>query len=217
MDTAKAARRASLEAEHLRIEAHGLKKVRQEGALGALPQGYGIDASRVAGTNKAHQHQNQDTCNLLLQNPRLQNDHLHPIMVEGCLPHPRAQAGAAHMGRLLHPLLSAWWMKERSTSLPLSKSRDGSSYLYSFQHSTSLPPWPCLLLLPTLEQGCLLPPNRRGLQIMRHAKPLFWHSALPPTLQRQGLGSPFLSMRSKHPYASIRWRLSMGSNAQFWP
>ncbi len=67
MDTAEAARRASLEAKHIRVEARGRKNV---GALGALFQGYGVDALHVASANEAHQHQNQDA-NLLAQNPRL--------------------------------------------------------------------------------------------------------------------------------------------------
>ncbi len=86
MDTAKAARRAALDAKHLRSEAQGCKYVHQEGALGALPQGYGVNILHVAGTDKVCQCQNQDACNLLAQIPRLQNGHSPPIVVEGSLP-----------------------------------------------------------------------------------------------------------------------------------
>jgi hypothetical protein len=83
MHPAEAARRAALDAKRFHQEVHGCKNVRQEGALGALPQGYGVEASRVASANEAHQLQNQDACNLLACNPRLQNNHFCPIVVEG--------------------------------------------------------------------------------------------------------------------------------------
>jgi hypothetical protein len=104
MDTAKALRRASLEAKRLRVEARGRKNVHQEGALAALPQGYGVDAPHVAGSNEMHQLQNQDASSLLAQNPRLQNNHFHPIVVEGGPPHPQAQAGAARTGTVVTPV-----------------------------------------------------------------------------------------------------------------
>ncbi len=47
---------------------------------------------------------NQDACHLLTQNPRLQNDHFHPIVVEGGPPRPQAQAGAAHTGVVVTPI-----------------------------------------------------------------------------------------------------------------
>ncbi len=104
MDTAEALRRASLEVERLRVEARGCKNVRQEGALGALPQGYGVDAPRVAGADETHQRQNQDGSSLLAQNPRLQNDHFCPIAVEGGPPCPQAQAGAGRTGTVVTPV-----------------------------------------------------------------------------------------------------------------
>jgi hypothetical protein len=104
MDMAEASRRASLEAKRLRVEVHERKNVRQEGALGALHWGYGVDAPRVAGANKARQRQNQDASNLLVQNPRLQNNHFRPIVAEGGPPCPQAQAGAAHTGSVVTPI-----------------------------------------------------------------------------------------------------------------
>ncbi len=84
----KAARRSALDAKRLHQEAYGHKNLCQEGALGAFPQGYGVRALRVASANEACQLQNQDTCDLLACNPRLQNNHLHPIMVGGGPPCP---------------------------------------------------------------------------------------------------------------------------------
>ncbi len=90
MHTAEASRRASLEAERLRAEARGRENIRQEGALGALPWGYSVDAPRVAGTEEARQRQNQDASSLLAQNPMSQNDHFRPIVVGGGPPCPQA-------------------------------------------------------------------------------------------------------------------------------
>jgi hypothetical protein len=47
MDDAEAVWRAALDAKHICQEARQCKKVHQEGALGALPQGYGIKAPPV--------------------------------------------------------------------------------------------------------------------------------------------------------------------------
>ena len=74
MDDAKAARRAALDAERLRQEARQRQNVRQEGALGAIPQGYGVDAPRVAGANEEMQRHFQQAADLLAQNPRSQNN-----------------------------------------------------------------------------------------------------------------------------------------------
>jgi hypothetical protein len=106
MDTAEALtlRRASLEAEHLRIEARGRKNVHQEGAMGTLPRGYGIDALRVAWADKAYHRQNQDASSLLTQNPRLQNNHFRPIVVESGPPRPHAHAGVGRTGTVMTPL-----------------------------------------------------------------------------------------------------------------
>jgi hypothetical protein len=164
MDTAEASIRASLEAERLRIEARGRKNIRQEGALGALPRGYGVDAPHVAGADKARRCQNQDASSLLVQNPRLQNDHFHPIVVEGSPPCPQAQ-------RFVTPVPA--------------HTVDGGAV--RVQGQQPLPPQlPTLdkfvALLQTLGQGYLQPPVRWGLLIMRRAKLLLWRSASLPTL-----------------------------------
>jgi hypothetical protein len=82
MDDAKAARRAALDAERLRQEARQRQNVRQEGALGAIPQGYGVDAPRVAGANEEMQRHFQQAADLLAQNPRSQNNHFRPVVPE---------------------------------------------------------------------------------------------------------------------------------------
>jgi hypothetical protein len=104
MDDAKAVRRAALDTKRVCQEACQRENMRQEGALGALPQGYGIEAPCVAGTNNERLWRNQDACNLLAQNPRLQNDHFCPIVLAGVLPRPLAQAGAVHAGTVLTPV-----------------------------------------------------------------------------------------------------------------
>jgi hypothetical protein len=74
------------------------------GALGALPQGYGVEAPCVACAINERLRHNQDACNLLAQNPRLQNDHFRPIVLADILPHPQAQAGAVHTGMVVTPV-----------------------------------------------------------------------------------------------------------------
>ena len=81
MVAAEAACDACLKLERIRCELHQHENDHLEGALGAIPVGYGINAPYVAGANEACQCQNQDACNLLAQNPVLQNDHLHPIVL----------------------------------------------------------------------------------------------------------------------------------------
>ena len=82
MDDAEAARRAALDAERLRQEARQRQNVRQEGALGAIPQGYGVVAPRVAGANEEMQRHFQQAADLLAQNPRSQNNHFRPVVPE---------------------------------------------------------------------------------------------------------------------------------------
>ncbi len=65
MDHAKAVRRAALDAERACQEPGQHKNVHQKGALGALPQGYGVKAPHVAGANNERLCHNQDVCNLL--------------------------------------------------------------------------------------------------------------------------------------------------------
>jgi hypothetical protein len=104
MDDAKAMRRAALDTKCARQEVHQRKNVHQEGAHGALPQGYSIKAPHVAGANKEWLCHNQDACNLLAQNPRLQNDHFCPILLAGVPPHPQAQARAVCAGMVVTPV-----------------------------------------------------------------------------------------------------------------
>ena len=80
MDTAMAARQAAADTSHLTREEQAAENVRQEGAFGAIPQGYGVNAPHVPGANQARQRQNQVACNLLTQNLTSQNDHLQPII-----------------------------------------------------------------------------------------------------------------------------------------
>ncbi len=95
MDDAKVVGRAALDAKRARQEARQCKNMHQEGALGALPQGYGVEAPCAAGANNKRPHRNQDACNLLAQNPRLQNNHFRPIVLAGIPPRPQAQASAS--------------------------------------------------------------------------------------------------------------------------
>ena len=78
MDAAKADCRAAQDAERLHQEAHQCANVCQEGALGALPRGYGIAAPRVAGPRRSSSTKISMT-NLLVQNSRLQNNLFLPF------------------------------------------------------------------------------------------------------------------------------------------
>jgi hypothetical protein len=104
MDDAKAVRRAALDAERACKEARQHENMHQDGALGALPQGYGVKAPCVAGADEERLRCNQDVCNLLAQNPRLQNDHLCPIIFADVLPCPQAEAGAVCAGTVVTPI-----------------------------------------------------------------------------------------------------------------
>jgi hypothetical protein len=105
MDHAEAVRRAALNAERARQESHQRKNVCQEGALGALPQGYSVEqAPHVAGANDERLCHNQDACDLLAQNPRSQNDHFRPIVLADVPPRPQAQAGAVRAGMVVTPI-----------------------------------------------------------------------------------------------------------------
>ncbi len=83
-------------------------------------------------------------------------------------------------------------MRTRSHILPTKRWADLERLLWeselpaSCQLSKSLEQWPCLLLLPMQEQGCLLPLDRWGQQIMRQESKLFKLSALLLMLQWQG-------------------------------
>jgi hypothetical protein len=78
-EAVEAGRMAAVDAEHHRLEARVIKKLHQEGALGALYWTYGVDAPHVARESHASEYQNQDVCSLLAQNPCSQNSHVHPI------------------------------------------------------------------------------------------------------------------------------------------
>jgi hypothetical protein len=163
--------------------------VHQEGARGALPWEYGVDAPCVAGTNKARQRQSQDASNLLAPNLRSQNDHFYSIVVEGGLPCPQAQAGAARTGAVGAPV-------------PVCTVDKKAVQVHGQQ--------PLSLQLPTLNKFVTMavpPPDPNagaglpaalgqvGAANKLCMKLLLRHSALSPTLQRQGWGSPSLLMR----------------------
>jgi hypothetical protein len=81
MDSSKAARQAAIHEERILQEARQRKNVHQEGALGAIPQGYGVVPPRVAGANEEEQRQNQHVANLLTQNPCSQNNYFRPVVL----------------------------------------------------------------------------------------------------------------------------------------
>jgi hypothetical protein len=138
MDDAKAVRRAALNVERIHQEARQCKNMCQEGTLGALPQGYGIKAPRVAGSDKEWQRGNQDVCDLLAQNPRSQNDHFCPIILAGLPPHLKAQAGAVHAGMVVTPV-PVRGVEEGAVHplLLFSNSRSSRRHLRSCRHSKS--------------------------------------------------------------------------------
>jgi hypothetical protein len=159
------------------------------GSSGSLPWGYGIDALRVAGTNGERQRQNQDASNLLAPNLRSQNDHFFPIVVEGGLPCPQAQAGAACTGAV-------------GTPVPVCTVDRGAVQVHGQQLlSPQLPTLNKFVTMavppPAPNAGAGLPaaPGQVGAANKLCIKLLLRHSALSPTLQHQGWGSPSLLMR----------------------
>ena len=78
-DTSEETRFVAAEADRARVEARATENARQEGALGALPRVYGVDAPRVPEATEARQRQNDEACNLLAANPRSQNNHARPV------------------------------------------------------------------------------------------------------------------------------------------
>jgi hypothetical protein len=164
----KAAMMSCLDAKRLCVAVRGHKKVHQEGALGALPQGYSTNALRVASANKARWLQNQDAFDLLAATQGQR-------MTTSALSWWKAVRLVPTTGRFLLPfllfLLSRLRLKDPSlVSLPLSESRCSHSYLPSCQHWVSLPPWLSLLLFPMQVPCYLLPPDRRVQQMMRHKR-----------------------------------------------
>jgi hypothetical protein len=93
--TARAADKDHRDANACRVEVRQHENNHQEGAVGMLPEGYGVDAPNVHGALPARQHQLQDACSFLAQNPSLRNDHLHPVMCVDPPPEDQAVACAA--------------------------------------------------------------------------------------------------------------------------
>jgi hypothetical protein len=198
MDHAKAVSRAALDAKRACQESHQRENVCQEGALGALPQGYGIKAPCVAGANDELLHRNQDACNLIAKNPRSQNDHFCPIVLVDVPPCLQAQAGAVRARMVVTPI-PARAVEEGANHPPAAVFQLGAQQAAPPQLPTlgefaamAVPP-------PAHNTGAWLPaaPGQAGAANNVHAKPLLSHSALLPTLRRQGWGHPSLSIRLK--------------------
>ena len=64
-----------------RAEARGQENEYQEGALGALPGEYGVDAPRVRGVTPIRQMEIQGACAVLAANPISQNSHARPVIL----------------------------------------------------------------------------------------------------------------------------------------
>jgi hypothetical protein len=71
-----------------RVKACSLENDYQEGVLGMLPEGTGINAPHVRGVSPLRQQELQDGCAILAQNPRSINLHFHPVVPGGHSPHP---------------------------------------------------------------------------------------------------------------------------------
>ena len=71
------------DADTRRVQARSLENAYQEGALGMLPEGTGVDAPHVGGVSPSHQQELQDACAILVQNPRSTNSHFHPVVPGG--------------------------------------------------------------------------------------------------------------------------------------
>ncbi len=62
------------------MSARSLEKDYQEGVLGMLSEGTGVNALQVHGRPPLRQQQLQDACAILSPNPRISNLHFHPIV-----------------------------------------------------------------------------------------------------------------------------------------
>jgi hypothetical protein len=71
------------DADTRRVQARSLENDYQEGALGMLPEGIGVDAPRVRGAPPLRQQELQDACAILAQNPRSTNSHFRPVVPGG--------------------------------------------------------------------------------------------------------------------------------------
>jgi len=66
-----------------RVQVRYLENDNQEGALGMLPEGRGVDAPHVRGAPPSRQQELQDACVILAQNPRSTNLHFCPVVPGG--------------------------------------------------------------------------------------------------------------------------------------
>jgi len=76
------------DADTRRVQARSLENAYQEGALGMLPEGSGVDAPHVQGAPPLRQQELQDACAVLSQNPRSANSHFRPVVPDGRSPRP---------------------------------------------------------------------------------------------------------------------------------
>ena len=77
------------DADTRRVQARSLENDYQEGALGMLPEGTGVDAPHVRGAHPLRQQELQDACAILAQNPRSTNSHFRPVVPPGGRHSPR--------------------------------------------------------------------------------------------------------------------------------
>ena len=76
------------DADTCRVQARSLENDYQEGALGMLPEGTGVDPPHVGGANPSRQQELQDACSILAQNPRSTDSHFRPVVPGGHSPCP---------------------------------------------------------------------------------------------------------------------------------
>jgi hypothetical protein len=127
---------AAANAIRLTREERADKNVRQEGAFGGvIPRGYGVNAPHVPSANQARQRQNQAAFDLLAQKPRLQNDHLRPIIPFN------GPAPPAHVGEGL------------VTPIQAAEGAGGEQPAHIVQRQQRGPPPP----LPTLSKFAVMP------------------------------------------------------------
>jgi hypothetical protein len=107
--TARAADKGRRSADACHAEARQCGNDHQEGALGSLPEGYGVDAPNVHGAHPERQRQLQDACALLAQNPSSRNDHLRPVMRVDPPPPLLDDQDADCAAATGFPCSSCWW------------------------------------------------------------------------------------------------------------
>ena len=101
--TARAADKDRRNTDACREEARQCENDHQEGAIGMLPEGYGVDAPNVHGAPPERQRQLQDACALLAQNPSSHNDHLRPMMRVDPPPSLLDDQDADHAAAIISP------------------------------------------------------------------------------------------------------------------